>query len=77
MQAMPLTNATRVLAEDQPEYETLHIHDMKLGSGDNAMVSVWRPTAEERELLLNGGDLQLSILGTVHPPVALVVTGGE
>ena len=45
--------------------------------GGNAMVSVWRPTEEERQQLINGGEIQLSILGTVHPPVMLVVTGGQ
>ena len=77
MQALPLTNVTRVLAVDQPEYEPLQICDMPMLGGGNAMVSVWRPTEEERQQLINGGEIQLFILGTVHPPVMLVVTGGQ
>ena len=76
MQAMPLSNATRTLATDQPEYGSLDVLDIKTQLG-NAMVSVWRPTEQERQQLINGGELQLSVLGTVHPPVELVVTGGE
>ena len=77
MQALPLSNVTRVLATDQPEYEPLHICDMAMSGGGNAMVSVWRPSKEERQQLINGGEIQLSILGTAHPPVMLVVTGGQ
>lgn len=76
MQSCPLTNATRTLATDQSEYHNLDIVDMKTQMG-NAMVSVWRPTKEERQQLINGGEIQLSILGTVHPPVDLIVTGGN
>lgn len=77
MQALPLANVTRVLATDQPEYEPLHICDMPMANRGNAMVSVWRPTEDERRRLILGGEIQLSILGEVHPPVLLVVTGGE
>ncbi len=35
------------------------------------IVTHWKPTPEEIELLNAGGSVQLEILGRTHPPVAL------
>ncbi|WP_138469511.1 hypothetical protein [Poseidonocella sp. HB161398] len=73
MNPHPLSNATRVLATAQPEYQPLQIHDHPLGDGDNLMVSLWQPSAEERAAIAAGAPVRLSILGTVHPPVLIEV----
>jgi len=70
-----LTNATRTLAEDQPEYFPLDIVDSEM-SGVSQMDSVWAPTNEELALLKAGGLVTLSILGTQHPPVFISVQPG-
>lgn len=71
MQPMTLTNATRTLAKDQPEYISLDIFDEVSEAGAPTMSSLWTPTEEELAILNDGGAVQLSILGTQHPPVFL------
>jgi hypothetical protein len=39
----------------------------------NAMISEWRPDADELQALCLGGTVLLTIAGTEHPPVALSV----
>lgn len=39
------------------------------------VVSYWRPTAEELQLLNQGRAVRLSVLGRTHPPLALGVDG--
>ncbi len=72
MIAVNLTNATRTLAEDQPEYFPLDIVDSEM-NGVSQMDSIWAPTDEELVLLNDGGLVNLSILGTQHPPVFISV----
>ncbi len=67
---MPLTNATRTLAKDQPEFIELDIFDEIL-NGVPHMSSLWIPSPEELEVLNAGGGVHLCILGTQHPPVYL------
>lgn len=43
-------------------------------SGTRFMVSFWRPTKEELELLQNGGVIQLHVEGYIHPVVAMAVS---
>ena len=70
MQALRITNATRILAEDQDEYYALAIRDEEI-EGVNHMTSVWEPTPKELQDLVKGGSVRLTILGTAHPPVAI------
>jgi hypothetical protein len=41
--------------------------------GQPAMVSFWRPSADELALLSRGGLVALWVFGTGHPPVAVAV----
>jgi hypothetical protein len=40
-----------------------------------AIVSYWRPSAEEYKLIAEGAAIRLMVLGVNHPPVALGVDG--
>lgn len=71
--AEKIAGATRLLATEQEEYENLHIRDETLGDGTNCMVSQWKPTPEQLELLNKGGSIYLGIMGEVHPPVVMCV----
>ncbi|MGH1579043.1 hypothetical protein [Planktotalea sp.] len=70
MQALRISNATRVLADSQDEYHALTIHDEVI-DGVNHMTSLWEPTPKELADLANGGSVKLTILGTGHPPVSV------
>ncbi|MDP2495894.1 hypothetical protein Q8W25_17835 [Shimia thalassica] len=70
MISLRITNATRILAKDQDEYNQLAICDQKV-DGVNRMISVWEPTPAELDQLINGGSVVLTILGTAHPPVLI------
>jgi hypothetical protein len=72
MISLRIANATRVLAESQDEYNSLAIYD-EVVDGANQMTSLWEPTPAELKMLMAGGSVRLSILGTIHPPVALTV----
>ena len=65
---------TRTLGEAQG-YRALHIKDINLvdekGNQFPAMISVWKPTEAELEVLMNGGFVMLTVLGNSHPPVML------
>ena len=69
MVSIHLNNATRTLAKDQPEYNELDVVDIERKDGSNHMLSLWKPTPEELEMLNNNGVVALFILGTEHPPV--------
>ena len=70
MLPLRVSNATRILAEDQDEYHALAILDEEI-CGVNHMTSVWEPTPAELKMLNEGGAVRLTILGTGHPPVKL------
>lgn len=72
MTPMGIKDATRILAEGQPEYARLAIRDEKI-EGVNFMVSQWKPTPKELDMLVCGGCIFLNIIGEVHPPVSLTV----
>lgn len=70
------------LAETQDEYQTMpvrteHITVVVSGDGEVADVpcisSAWKPTRDELALLLDGGYVQLRVLGSGHPPVMITV----
>lgn len=89
METLVPHNATRRLAKDQPEYRQLSVadvviinnpevrnaqaHELLLDGGVPAMQTVWQPSPEELAVLMRGGRLHLTIMGRVHPPVALEV----
>lgn len=77
-----MTGETRIVGAAQPEYQPLSIRDMPAtlhkADGDvtvNAMVTAWKPTAEELERLNAGEPVLLSILGNVWPPANIWVAG--
>lgn len=45
--------------------------------GVPAMVSHWRPSAAELQVLNSGGCVTLWVCGVVHPPVAVSVETSE
>ena len=51
----------------------LAIRDMPINDGVPAMHSVWEPTPEELERLNAGAKVYLLVVGSVHPPVSLMV----
>lgn len=52
--------------------ETLDIRDGLL-NGSSCMFSLWLPTPEELALLNKGVPVTVSIVGTMHPPIAVYV----
>ncbi len=49
------------------------IFDLPVMDDGISMTSVWKPTEEELDILVNGGGISLSILGRAQPPVMLGV----
>lgn len=39
--------------------------------------SFWRPSPEELALLMNGGVVELTVIGRLHPPVGVAVVPPE
>ncbi len=80
MHAQPIKNQTRNLGKpaDWDEQKlgpcgSLPIVDAILPGGARCMVSAWKPTESELALLNEGGLVYLTVVGTVHPPVAMQV----
>lgn len=82
MDIITIPNANMNLAETQDEYLTLPVRaeNITVSIQDDedvvdvpSLVSAWRPSGEELELLNSGGYVQLRILGVTHPPVMLTV----
>ncbi|CAN7603952.1 hypothetical protein [Bosea sp. LjRoot237] len=70
-----IDGATRVIGESQG-YIGLPLRDQTTHcavSGENTpvMVSQWTFTDYEREMISQGADIQLFVIGTRHPPVLL------
>lgn len=70
MLSLRISNATRILATTQDEYNELAILD-EVVDGIPHMTSVWEPTPRELAELNAGGAVRLIIQGTKHPPVIL------
>ena len=49
------------------------IFDLPVMDDGVTMTSVWKPSEEELDILVNGGGFSLSILGRAQPPVMLGV----
>jgi len=81
MNIIVIPGANVNMAEHQDEFLTLPVKarnvtvDVGDGSVDNvpAMSSAWKPTRSELAMLLDGGYIELTILGTQHPPIMLNV----
>lgn len=81
MDIIPITGANLNLAEHQDEFETLPVRAGSVtvicddGEVENvpSMASAWKPTRQELALLLDGGYVELCVLGATHPPVMLNV----
>lgn len=55
------------------ECSSLPVHAYE-SNGYHFMLSVWRPSPEERDKIANGGDIVLTVIGSTHPPVTLHVS---
>lgn len=75
MEPVPIEPCTRIMERPRGTLEedctALQIADVQCPIWGKRMVSAWRPSAEEREAIANGAPVMLSIVGTVHPVVAL------
>lgn len=60
-------------ASTKEDCGTLFIRRDKKG-GLPIMLSAWKPSASELEILRDGGTLILGVLGTSHPPVTIYVS---
>ena len=49
------------------------IFDLPVMDDGITLTSVWKPSEEELDILVNGGGITLSILGRAQPPVMLGV----
>ena len=79
MQTGRISGATRVLGaphdwdkDAQGTCVGLPIRDEKTTAGPG-MTSAWFPTQEEIDRIAKGAPIHLTVLGTVHPPVAMAV----
>jgi hypothetical protein len=75
MEIVNIEGATRTIGESQG-YISLPLRDVLVnctvgGEGTPAMQSAWQPSADEVAMLLRGGVIVLTVLGTAHPPVML------
>lgn len=70
MEIVSIPGATRVLGEAQG-YRPLPLRDDFIDQSDgtkmHTMVTQWEPTADEREAILKGAPIYLSIIGGMHP----------
>lgn len=70
-----IEGATRVIGESQG-YIGLPLRDETVhctvsGEGTPVMVSQWTLSDEERQMICDGADIHLHVVGTRHPPVLL------
>ena len=57
------------------ECNALPITRIRYSDGTNAVVSYWKPTPDELELIARGMPIRLIVLGTTHAPLILGVDG--
>jgi hypothetical protein len=57
------------------QVHALPVTRVQHADGTMAIVSYWRPSAEEYKLIAEGSAIRLMVLGVNHPPVALGVDG--
>jgi len=82
MDVMKIPGANMNLAETQDEYLTLPVRAETItvvvrDDGEvtdvPSLASAWKPSRDELALLLDGGYVQLRVLGTQQPPVMITV----
>lgn len=73
IQSCKILGHTRILAEDQEEFDNLYIRDETGQLGENIMVSEWKPTEKQLALLNSGHSIYLGIQGVIFQPAYLVV----
>lgn len=80
MNIIPIQGANMNLAEHQEEYLTMpvRVETITVAVRDDGdvedvpcMTSAWKPSRDELALLLDGGYVQLRVLGLQHPPVMI------
>lgn len=53
---------------------SVHVRDeIDALSGCNVMWTLWKPTAEELDVLRGGGMLKLGIMGRIHPVIRMEI----
>ena len=57
------------------ECTALAITRVVYSDGQRGILSYWRPSAHELELLNKGHPVRLCVMGSGHPPVSLGVSG--
>lgn len=63
---------------DKANGECANLYVRKEESGDTTLLlSAWKPTALELEMLQGGGSLVLGLISTGHPPVLMYVSGED
>lgn len=78
MNPFPIVPCTRRMVSPkgmEDECGALQINDEHDPIWGNMMRSAWMPTDEEREAIASGAPVILSIVGKVHPVVAVYVGG--
>jgi hypothetical protein len=63
----------------KPEYgecNSLYLRREDL-NGVPVLLSAWKPSAVELEMLVRGGSVVLGVLGTAHPPVLMYASTDE
>lgn len=75
MRAIDFAGATHryVAPEGHDAERDGEIFDLMVMNDGVSMTSVWQPTEEELDILVQGGGITLSILGSAQPPVMLGV----
>jgi hypothetical protein len=63
-----ITGATRIFGKDR-EFTGLPIRDDRDAEDRPYMVSAWEPTPDELAAIAAGAKIEVSIMGTVHPPI--------
>lgn len=79
MTPVSISNKTRTLSPPADwigdDCEPLDIVDFTTENG-NFMVSLWKPSTEELEILLNGGYVHIGIRGTLFPVLSVGIEYG-
>ena len=69
-------HTTRRIGRSQG-FHRLAIADANFADGTPVMVTWWRLTPGELQILNDGGLLEIAILGNVHPPIRPTIVTGE
>lgn len=67
-----IEGCTRVIGKSQG-YLGLPLRDAVSDDGVPSMTSSWQPTPAEAAALAAGAPIYVMVLGSAHPPIALIV----